>query len=198
MLPRRQRATTSAAGVEPDRAHATASIASAALDDFDVETGGDAARAPAASPAWAHHRELFPRQAGDADEGAGARHPRAASSSAVFNDEAVARRGPPRGAAVGAQAAIVGGRDRDQEGRRARASSGARSMPPAIGGRICVLEQFVPGDVYHVDSIVWEGRSCSRWRSSTAGRRWRSRTRAASSSRGGCRTSPRKGGRSRR
>jgi biotin carboxylase len=34
-----------------------------------------------------------------------------------------------------------------------------------------VLEQFIPGDVFHVDSIVWNRRSCSPARKPTASRR---------------------------
>ena len=45
-----------------------------------------------------------------------------------------------------------------------------------------LLEQFVPGDVYHVDSIVVRPAGfASRWPAATARRRWRWRTRAASS-----------------
>ncbi len=33
-----------------------------------------------------------------------------------------------------------------------------------------LMEQFVPGDIFHVDSIVSEGRWCSRWRTNTASR----------------------------
>ena len=35
-----------------------------------------------------------------------------------------------------------------------------------------LLEQFVPGDVYHVDSIVWDRAVASRPRTATANRRW--------------------------
>ena len=91
----------------------------AALDDFDVEMAAmlrEHLRVPGMGRTTASR---FPRQARDADAGADARHPRARVLAGVQRSGG-RRLGWPRGAAVGAQAAVVGGGDRDQEGRRSR------------------------------------------------------------------------------
>jgi len=56
-----------------------------------------------------------------------------------------------RHAAVGAQAAFAGGGDRNPQDRR---------HPRALGDDRAeyLLEQFVPGDVFHVDSLVFDRR----------------------------------------
>ena len=106
----------------------------------------------------------------------------------MFNDQAVDdwTRRVPR--AVGAQAAVVGGRHRHQEGRRprralARARRGGRR---ALQRRARAVRAWrrLPRRLDRLE----RRRSCLRCRSSTAGRRWRSPTRAASSSRDGCPT----------
>ena len=50
------------------------------------------------------------------------------------------------------QAAAIG----IQRLEHAPTSSGRRSRRSAIGASFFLLEQFVPGDVFHVDSLVWE------------------------------------------
>ena len=74
----------------------------------------------------------------------------------VFNDQAVdewaARVPPPWVLKPRSSAAAIGIKkvaDRDELWRALEAAGDERSN--------CVLEQFVPGDVYHVDSIVWDG-----------------------------------------
>ena len=77
--------------------------------------------------------------------------------SAVFNDAAVnewtSRVSPPWVLKPRSSAAAIG---------IAKAASGEelwRALDAAGDRRSnCVLEQFVPGDVYHVDSIVWQGK----------------------------------------
>ena len=77
--------------------------------------------------------------------------------SAVFTDQVVAewanRVTPPWVLKPRSSAAAIGIRkvdDRDALWRALDAAGDDRAH--------CVLEQFVPGDVYHVDSIVWGGR----------------------------------------
>src|SRR5262245_14785754 len=74
----------------------------------------------------------------------------------VFNDEDVnawaARVAPPWVLKPRSSAAAIGIRkvaSHDEMWRALHAAGDDRSN--------CVLEQFVPGDVYHVDSIVWNG-----------------------------------------
>jgi len=76
--------------------------------------------------------------------------------SAVFNDQAVAdwaaRVTPPWVLKPRSSAAAIGIKkvdDRDGLWRALDAAGDDRAQ--------CVLEQFVPGEVYHVDSIVWGG-----------------------------------------
>jgi biotin carboxylase len=77
--------------------------------------------------------------------------------SAVFNDEAVnawiGRVPPPWVLKPRSSAAAIGitkAGNRDELWRALDAAGDGRSN--------CVLEQFVRGDVYHVDSIVWQGQ----------------------------------------
>jgi hypothetical protein len=77
--------------------------------------------------------------------------------SAVFNDQEVAdwagRVTPPWVLKPRSSAAAIGIRkvdDREALWRALDAAGDDRAQ--------CVLEQFVPGDVYHVDSIVWNGK----------------------------------------
>jgi biotin carboxylase len=77
--------------------------------------------------------------------------------SPVFNDQEVAewaaRVPPPWVLKPRSSAAAIGIKkveDRDALWRALDAAGDDRSR--------CVLEQFVPGDVYHVDSIVWGGK----------------------------------------
>ena len=102
-----------------------------------------------------------------------ARHPRAGVLAGVQRSGG-RRLGRARAAAVGAQAAIVGGGDRHQEGRRIATSCGARSTPPAtIGPNACSSSSCRATSTTSTRSSG-AARSCSRWRSSTAVRRWRS------------------------
>ena len=77
--------------------------------------------------------------------------------SPVFNDQEVAdwaaRVPPPWVLKPRSSAAALGIKkveDRDALWRTLDSAGDDRSR--------CVLEQFVPGDVYHVDSIVWDGK----------------------------------------
>jgi biotin carboxylase len=77
--------------------------------------------------------------------------------SAVFNDlevaEWAARVTPPWVLKPRSSAAAIGIKkvdDRDALWHALEAAGDDRGQ--------CVLEQFVPGDVYHVDSIVWDGQ----------------------------------------
>ena len=77
--------------------------------------------------------------------------------SAVFNDQDVAdwagRVTPPWVLKPRSSAAAIGIKkvdDREALWRALDAAGDDRAQ--------CVLEQFVPGDVYHVDSIVWDGK----------------------------------------
>jgi biotin carboxylase len=77
--------------------------------------------------------------------------------SPVFNDQEVAewtaRVAPPWVLKPRSSAAALGIKKCD--GRDAL----ARALDAAGDDRAeCVLEQFVPGDVYHVDSIIWSGQ----------------------------------------
>jgi biotin carboxylase len=77
--------------------------------------------------------------------------------SAVFNDEAVnewtSRVSPPWVLKPRSSAAAIG---ITKAGSREELW---RALDTAGEGRSnCVLEQFVAGDVYHVDSIVWQGK----------------------------------------
>ena len=160
----------------------------AALDDFDVEMGGDAARAPAG----ARHGAARPRAASATSSPCARRRARSGfpvpEFSPVFNDQEVNEWTAPRPGAVGAEAAVVGGGDRDQEGRRPRRAlaRARRRRRRAVQRRARAVR--ARRRLSRRLDCLGRRRSCSRSRSSTAGRRWRSRIRAASSSRGGCRT----------
>ena len=67
-----------------------------ALDDFDVEIGGDAARVPARARHGRDDGARLPRQAGDARAGRAPRHSAARSSSHVLNDDGDRRVDRPR------------------------------------------------------------------------------------------------------
>ena len=101
--------------------------------------------------------EPVPRQAGDARRGARAGGIPVPEFTAVFNDQAVddwAARVPPPWVLKPRSSAAAIGIKKIADARRtvACARRGA-----ATSGPTCVLEQFVRGDVYHVDSIVWNG-----------------------------------------
>ena len=107
----------------------------------------------------------------------------------VFNDQAVTD-WAAASAAVGAEAAIV--RPRRSASRRSRTatSCGARSKPPATRGPSACSSTSCPATSITSTRSSGAARSCSRSRSNTAGRRWKSRTTAAFSSRSGCPTIP--------
>jgi biotin carboxylase len=77
--------------------------------------------------------------------------------TAVFNDQEVAdwaaRVVPPWVLKPRSSAAAIGIRKVDDREALWRALEDAGDDRAQ-----CVLEQFVPGDVYHVDSVVWQGR----------------------------------------
>ena len=133
-------------------------------------------------PAWARPRARLPRQAGDARQGRAIRACSCPSSShghqrpgAAGSPKACRRRG-------------CSSRDRTPRpsaSRRSRTatSCGARSTRLGDERSFYVLEQFVPGDVFHVDSLVWNGARRLRRGAPVRPPPFRSRTRAASSSR---------------
>jgi len=77
--------------------------------------------------------------------------------SPVFNDQEVAewtaRVAPPWVLKPRSSAAALGIKKCDDRDALARALDAAGDDRAE-----CVLEQFVPGDVYHVDSIIWSGQ----------------------------------------
>jgi len=127
----------------------------AALDDFDVEMGAmlrEHLQVPGMGRTTASHfrDKLAMRMKAKL---LGIPVPEFA---AVFTDEDVnawaARVPPPWVLKPRSSAAAIGIKkvnSHDEMWRALHAAGDARSN--------CVLEQFVPGDVYHVDSIVWDG-----------------------------------------
>ncbi len=110
--------------------------------------------------------------------------------SAVFNDQDVsdwaARVTPPWVLKPRSSAAAIGIKkvdDRDALWRALEAAGDDR------GGSACSSSSCRATSTTSIRSCG-TARSCSRWRSSTAGRRWRCRTKAVCSSRAGCRTTP--------
>jgi biotin carboxylase len=126
----------------------------AALDDFDVETAAMLREHLQIAGLWRTDASFFrdklamrmkARKIGLA----------VPEFSAVFNDEAVnewiGRVPPPWVLKPRSSAAAIGitkAGNRDELWRALDAAGDGRSN--------CVLEQFVRGDVYHVDSIVWQ------------------------------------------
>ena len=165
----------------------------AALDDFDVETGRDAARAPARAGNGSHHGQPFSRQAGDAHAGADPRHPGARSSHRCSTIEEVAdwvARVPPPWVL---EAAIVGRRARHQEGRAIATRSGAPSTPRATIGPDAVPRALragrgLPRRLDRLGRKVVFAIAFKVRPPADGGRR----IREASSSRAGCRTIPTK------
>ena len=74
----------------------------------------------------------------------------------VLNDARIAQFAAAGARAVGAEAALVGGRDRHPPRQHGRRSSGPAIEQLGDRRSFFVLERYVPGDVYHVDSVVWE------------------------------------------
>ena len=113
-----------------------------------------------------------PRQAGDAAAGARRGHPvpRVRARAQQRGDRRV---DGARAAALGAEAARAGGGDRHpQAARREELWQSIEALGDAFAEY--VLEQFVPGDVYHVDSIVFDRARAVRDRQPLrARRRWR-------------------------
>ena len=126
----------------------------AALDDFDVETAAMLREHLQIAGLWRTTASFF------RDKLAMRMKARAIGLavpefSAVFNDEAVnewiGRVPPPWVLKPRSSAAAIGitkAGNRDELWRALDAAGDRRSN--------CVLEQFVRGDVYHVDSIVWQ------------------------------------------
>ena len=127
-----------------------------ALDDFDVETGRVPARTFADPRDGRDHRAPFPRQARHAHEGSRGRHRTFRTSSTCSITTRCARFMESDSRALGAQAALDGGRDRDQEDPSVPRNCGPPSSRWAICSPHYLLEQFVPGDIFHVDCIVAE------------------------------------------
>ena len=128
----------------------------AALDDFDVELAAmlrEHLRVPGMGRTTASRfRDKLAMRMQARTLGVPVPH-----FSAVFNDQDVsdwaARVTPPWVLKPRSSAAAIGIKkvdDRDALWRALEAAGDDR------GG--CVLEQFVPGDVYHVDSIVWNSQ----------------------------------------
>jgi biotin carboxylase len=128
----------------------------AALDDFDVETAAmlrEHLRVPGMGRTTASRfRDKLAMRMQARTLGVAV-----PEFAAVFNDEEVAdwagRVTPPWVLKPRSSAAAVGIKkldDRDALWRALEAAGDDRAQ--------CVLERFVPGDVYHVDSIVWHGR----------------------------------------
>ena len=127
----------------------------AALDDFDVEAAAmlrEHLRVPGMGRTTAgHFRDKLAMRMRARTLGVPV-----PEFSAVFNDQEVgdwaAREAPPWVLKPRSSAAAIGIKrieDRDALWRALDAAGDDRAQ--------CVLERFVPGDVYHVDSIVWGG-----------------------------------------
>jgi biotin carboxylase len=128
----------------------------AALDDFDVEMAAMLREHLQIAGLWRTAASFF------RDKLAMRMKARAIGLAvpeftAVFNDEAVnewiGRVPPPWVLKPRSSAAAIGitkAANRDELWRALDAAGDGRST--------CVLEQFVRGDVYHVDSIVWQGQ----------------------------------------
>src|SRR6185503_1186633 len=128
----------------------------AALDDFDVEMAAMLREHLQIPGLWRTTASFF-RDKLAMRMKAGAIGLAVPEFSAVFNDEAVnawiGRVPPPWVLKPRSSAAAIGitkAGNRDELWRALDAAGDGRSN--------CVLEQFVGGDVYHVDSIVWQGQ----------------------------------------
>ena len=127
-----------------------------ALDDFDVETGGDAARIPAGARHGADDGPRLPRQARDAGESGGGRCSLPGILVALNDGEIsewTARVPAPWVVKPRSQAAAIGIRRVDSTGQLWQTLA---ELGDARADYL--IEAFVPGDVYHVDSIVFDGR----------------------------------------
>ncbi len=154
------------------------------LDDFDVETGGRPARAPAHPRHGRHDGALLPRQAGDARQGARPRHPRPRVRPRAQPRRASATSPsaspPPWVLKPRSEASAVG----INKVRRRPTSSGRASRSSATAQSFHLVEQYHPRRRLprRRASSPSASRS-SRPSTSTASRRSRWRTAAASSSR---------------
>ena len=74
----------------------------------------------------------------------------------VLNEERIREFCRARAAALVPQAAAPGGRHRHPQDRRRRRAVGGRPTRWATSASYFLLEEFVAGDVFHVDSIVYE------------------------------------------
>jgi hypothetical protein len=128
----------------------------AALDDFDVETGAmlrEHLQIPGMGRTTARRfRDKLAMRVTARDRGIPV-----PEFTAVFNDQAVndwiARVPPPWVLKPRSSAAAIGIRKVTSGGELWDALHAAGDERSS-----CVLERFVTGDVYHVDSIVWDGR----------------------------------------
>jgi biotin carboxylase len=128
----------------------------AALDDFDVETGAmlrEHLQIPGMGRTTAgRFRDKLAMRVAARDRGLPV-----PEFTGVFNDRSVndwiARVPPPWVLKPRSSAAAIGIRKVNNGGELWEALHAAGDQRSA-----CVLEQFVAGEVYHVDSIVWGGR----------------------------------------
>ncbi len=128
----------------------------AALDDFDVETAAmlrEHLQVPGLGrSAASRFRDKLAMRSRARDRGI-----RVPEFTAVFNDRAVndwaARVPPPWVLKPRSSAAAIGIRTVNSAGELWDALHAAGDRRSE-----CLLEQFVTGDVYHVDSLLWDGR----------------------------------------
>ena len=184
------RARTTRKGAPPPRPAPARSDRIVALDDFDVETGGDRSASTFASRHGRDHGALLPRQAGDAGARAhagGSCVPdfvHAVNQAMRFCRLATSRAAPPwvlkpRSQAASDQASAELGRAATTLARRRRGALGDRRS-----SRLRARAVRARATSFHVDSLVGSGtRDRFHAATSTARRRSAWRTRAASSPR---------------
>ena len=126
-----------------------------ALDDFDVETAAtlrEHLRVPGMGDTTARYfRDKLAMRTKARDEGL--LSPRIYSRSELCPAAGIHG---ARAAAVGAEAALHGRIDGHQENPHRLTNSGRRSELLGDQQSFYLLEQYVPGDIYHVDAIFYE------------------------------------------
>ena len=151
-----------------------------ALDDFDVELAASLREHLAHSWYGRNTGPLLPRQACDATWAQRTAGSRFRSLCPVFNYDRVRDFHGACSRALGFKAAITGGCYRYQESSFVLRSCGVSWTRLGDMQSHYLLERFVPGDVFHVDTLVYRGCSlCLRLPAATDGLRWRCRTEAA-------------------
>ena len=145
---------------------------------FRCRNRGHAARAPAGDGVRRDHGAFLPRQTGHAREGARLRHPGSRFPPCAELRPAARVHGP--GAwAVGAEAALDGGFDRDQEDRQPGRVL-ARGCNWAICSRSICWSALCPATFSMSTALSSMARCGSPSPAVTAARRWRFRTKAGS------------------